>query len=231
MSTLLLRLAAPLQSWGLDSKFERRLTMREPTKSGVIGMLAAALGRSRDDDVSDLARLRFGVRVDQPGQLLRDYHTARGEKTNVYVTERYYLADAVFLAGFEGDEDTTAMLDEALNNPVYPLFLGRRSCPPEGRLSLGVRASSLELALVNEEWLAGSWFKSKKPDGFKATIIIDADKPGAIRRRDIPVSYSQKRRVFEFRYLSVQTIDIKSDVKNNIDASATDHDAWFELGG
>lgn len=44
MATLLLRLAAPLQAWGADSKFETRKTNREPTKSGVIGLLAAALG-------------------------------------------------------------------------------------------------------------------------------------------------------------------------------------------
>lgn len=44
MATLLLRLAAPLQSWGSDSKFETRKTGREPTKSGVVGLLAAALG-------------------------------------------------------------------------------------------------------------------------------------------------------------------------------------------
>lgn len=78
MATLLLRLAAPLQSWGADSKFEIRKTNREPTKSGVIGLLAAALGLARDDDqaLQRLNGLRFAVRVDQEGQLLRDYHTA-----------------------------------------------------------------------------------------------------------------------------------------------------------
>ena len=88
MSTLLLRLAAPMQAWGSDSRFEVRRTGREPTKSGVIGLLAAALGRSRADSVADLCRLRLGVRVDQEGRLLRDFHTAhQGEKT-AYVTER-----------------------------------------------------------------------------------------------------------------------------------------------
>ena len=76
MSTLLLRLAAPIQSWGNDSRFEVRRTGKEPTKSGVIGLLAAALGRSRADSLDDLCSLRFGVRVDQEGQLLRDFHTA-----------------------------------------------------------------------------------------------------------------------------------------------------------
>ena len=72
MATLLLRLAAPLQSWGSDSKFETRKTDREPTKSGVVGLLAAALGLRRDD-TEGLARLnglRFAVRADQEGSLL-----------------------------------------------------------------------------------------------------------------------------------------------------------------
>ena len=102
MATLLLRLAAPLQSWGSDSKFETRKTDREPTKSGVVGLLAAALGLRRDD-TEGLARLnglRFAVRADQEGSLLVDFHTAKSRDTS-YVTYRHYLQDAVFLAGIE----------------------------------------------------------------------------------------------------------------------------------
>ena len=102
MATLLLRLAAPLQAWGADSKFETRKTGREPTKSGVIGLLAAALGLRRDEREAllRLTGLRVGVRVEREGQLLVDYHTAKtqDEKTS-YVTYRHYLQDAVFLAG------------------------------------------------------------------------------------------------------------------------------------
>ena len=84
MATLLLRLAAPLQSWGSDSKFETRKTDREPTKSGVVGLLAAALGLRRDD-TEGLARLnglRFAVRADQEGSLLVDFHTAKSRDTS-----------------------------------------------------------------------------------------------------------------------------------------------------
>ena len=107
MATLLLRLAAPLQAWGADSKFETRKTGREPTKSGVIGLLAAALGLRRDEREAllRLTGLRFGVRVEREGQLLVDYHTAKtqDEKTS-YVTYRHYLQDAVFLAGIESED-------------------------------------------------------------------------------------------------------------------------------
>ena len=143
MATMLLRLAAPLQAWGADSKFETRKTAREPTKSGVIGLLAAALGLRRDETepLTRLVQLRFGVRVEREGQLLVDFHMARNEeKDRSYVTYRHYLEDAVFLVGLES-EDTALLqeLAEALTHPVFPLYLGRRACPPTLPLCLGLR--------------------------------------------------------------------------------------------
>lgn len=130
MATLLLRLAAPLQAWGADSKFETRKTGREPTKSGVIGLLAAALGLRRDEHEAllRLTGLRFGVRVEREGQLLVDYHTAKtqDEKTS-YVTYRHYLQDAVFLAGIEStDTALLQQLQQALQAEP-PLCPGRQS--------------------------------------------------------------------------------------------------------
>ncbi|MFI8105436.1 type I-E CRISPR-associated protein Cas5/CasD [Streptomyces sp. NPDC086023] len=72
---LLVRLAAPLQSWGAVSRFSRRDTHSRPTKSAVIGLCAAALGRDRTDPVDDLAEIVFGVRADHPGTPVRDYHS------------------------------------------------------------------------------------------------------------------------------------------------------------
>ena len=77
MTVLLLRLAGPLQSWGVKSRFTVRATELAPTKSGIIGMLAAAVGRRRTDPIEDLLSLRFGVRKDQPGRVIRDFNTAR----------------------------------------------------------------------------------------------------------------------------------------------------------
>lgn len=86
MSTLLMRFEAPMQSWGTQSRYTTRDTGLEPTKSGVVGLLCAALGRPRTADPSDLAALRMGVRVDRPGSMRSDYHTvggsaATGERT------------------------------------------------------------------------------------------------------------------------------------------------------
>lgn len=199
MATLLLRLAAPLQAWGSDSKFETRKTNREPTKSGVIGLLAAALGLRRDESeaLARLAQLRFGVRVEREGQLLVDYHIAKtqDQKTS-YVTYRHYLQDAVFLAGLEsGDEALLRELEAALRHPVYPLYLGRRSCPPTLPLCLGIRQGSL-LDVLRTEPMQG-----RKPETGKLRIVADADPadPAAVPRQDLPVSFSPVHRQYGFR--------------------------------
>lgn len=144
MSTLLLRLAAPLQSWGIDSKFDIRRTGREPSKSGVIGLICAALGIKRDDDemVSQLATLRFGVRVDKEGHFVRDFHMVRSKKGESYVTNRYYLADAEFLVGFESvDEELLKKIEYALLNQCFRYIWDEdRVRRPE------------DYALVSENW-------------------------------------------------------------------------------
>ncbi|MFJ5103810.1 type I-E CRISPR-associated protein Cas5/CasD [Streptomyces sp. NPDC088554] len=75
---LLIRLAGPLQSWGVSSRFAHRDTHSRPTKSGVIGLCAAALGLDREQPLGELATVLFGVRADRPGTPLRDYHTVGG---------------------------------------------------------------------------------------------------------------------------------------------------------
>ena len=130
-----------------------------PPRSSRGGKIAAALGRRRDEPLDDLRGLRFAVRVDQEGELLRDLHTAQNTKDN-YLTERYYLADAVFLAGLEsGDEEFLRKLDAALHAPAFPLFLGRRSCPPTPPLSLGVTSEPLEKALAAVPRQISEWMK------------------------------------------------------------------------
>lgn len=80
MNTLFLRLEGPLQAWGLRARWGERDTADAPTKSGLVGLLACALGLRRDDQelraIGDA--LRLGVRVDLPGTRLRDYHTTGG---------------------------------------------------------------------------------------------------------------------------------------------------------
>jgi len=205
VSTLLLRLAGPLQSWGDSSRFTRRETRSEPTKSGVLGLLAAAEGRRRTEAIADLARLRFGVRVDQPGRLTRDFQTAirwRDGKS-MPLSYRYYLADAVFVAAVEGDDALIQTLDEAIRRPVYPLYLGRRACPAEGRVSLGVVHDDLVTSLRDVEWQAAPWYRKTVGREVTLDLYVDAELSAESLEtdtvRDVPVSYSPVRREYTWR--------------------------------
>jgi CRISPR system Cascade subunit CasD len=147
MPTLLLRLIGPMQSWGTTSRFDERDTQLEPSKSGVVGLLACALGRDRSDSVDDLASLRMGVRVDREGVLMRDFQTATGvliaadgkpDRERTVVSPRFYLSDAAFLVGMEGED--IALLRQvrrALERPRWPLALGRKAFAPSVPVWLG----------------------------------------------------------------------------------------------
>ena len=221
MSTLLLRFAGPLQAWGADSRFDVRRTNREPTKSGVIGLIASALGLRRDAPLDELSRLRFGVRVDREGVLLRDLHTVRKDKNTSYMTTRYYLSDAVFLIGlYSDDEALMQRLEHAVRNPAHPLFLGRRSCPPEGRVCLGLRQMPLEEAFKSEPSLIPP--KPSKPDEPQRARIVLDDPRGTARLNDLPVSFSPYNRQYAYR--------AAREMWNTFPSNDA-HDPMLELGG
>jgi CRISPR system Cascade subunit CasD len=164
VSTLLLRLDGPLQSWGIGSRHGQRDTGLEPSKSGVIGLICAALGRPRSQPVDDLAALRMAVRVDHPGEVRTDYHTAGAggfrraddstERHNVILSRRVYLCDASFLVGLEGDRESLQEIDAALARPRWPLFLGRKACVPSApvRMPDGLSDAPLLQALIHAAW-------------------------------------------------------------------------------
>lgn len=236
MSTLLLRISAPLQAWGYESKFETRRTSREPTKSGVIGLLASALGRSRDESVQDLNELSFGVRVDHEGELLHDYHTVKLNESKTYVTHRYYLSDAVFLVGLESDnEELLQKLNNAVLSPAFPLFLGRRSCPPTLPLSLGIRECSLLEALQSEPWLISQYMqkKLKNRSNFKLRIITDSDPKDsrAVRQKDVAVSFDPRKRQYGYRPIVEHTPITMVNKNYEFPEYNTEHDVMAELTG
>ncbi|MGL5726614.1 MAG: type I-E CRISPR-associated protein Cas5/CasD [Plesiomonas sp.] len=157
MPTLLLRLQGPMQSWGTTSRFDERDTQLEPSKSGVLGLICAALGRDRSEPVDDLAGFTMGVRVDREGIVLRDYQTATGiinaagkvDMKRMVVSPRYYLSDAAFLVGLEGDGVLLAKIHLALKTPHWSLSLGRKGCLPSPPVYLldGLQDSDLLAAL------------------------------------------------------------------------------------
>ena len=134
--TLLLRLEGPMQSWGYRSRFDYRDTALEPTRSGVIGLICAAMGIAREENILRFDSIRMGVRVDKEGRPERDYHTAldvikaAGKGTDTVVSHRDYLADASFTVGLQSEDlHLLQNIADALQCPKWPLFLGRKAFP------------------------------------------------------------------------------------------------------
>lgn len=204
MNTLLLRLAGPMQSWGDSSRFTKRHTASQPTKSGVLGLLAAAQGRRRTDPIEDLAGLWFGVRVDQRGQLMRDFQTARtlDGRESMPLAMKYYLSDAAFVAAVSGPASLVAGLAEAVQAPRFPLYLGRRGCPPSRPVFLEVSRLSAPEALRSTPWQAADWYRAEQGREVHLELLTD-DLPDEEHPhelvRDLPLSYDPAGREYGWR--------------------------------
>lgn len=219
-NTLFLRLESPLQSWGENSQWSERRTAPEPTKSGIVGFLSCALGWNDDERIFDLSRsIRVGVRCDEPGTVapLKDYHTVGGGyrtpqlltaegkpkksagKPHTEPTSRYYLCDASFLVAIWADDPRLIVdLSEAVQNPRWPIFLGRKSCVPTRPPFDGMGDhASLETAL--EKHPARVLDRTQASQIVKRPrIVVECKAMEGVRRHDQLVSRSF--RLFEPRY-------------------------------
>jgi len=135
-----------MQSWGGPVAGNDRPSLDVPTKSGVIGLVAGALGIDRDE-VAPLAALHaafaLAVRVDRRGTPGVDYHTtlevptADGKvRKDAVISKRRYLYDAAFTALLVARNGAPPLeeIAEALRCPHFAPFLGRRACVPSGRV-------------------------------------------------------------------------------------------------
>lgn len=253
-----LRLAGPLQSWGVTSQFNRRETNTVPTKSGVVGLLAAAGGRRRGDPIEDLVDLRFGVRVDQPGTILRDYHTvsdfrgrglpvvevdAKGrQKRSQYTTKqtyRYYLQDAVFVAVLSGERALLEGLATAIRSPGFPLALGRRSCVPTQPIVLdsgggGLWKGGVDDVLATIPWQASGHHRREVERATggapEVRLAVSVDDPsGLYSTPDVPATFAHRERQFSTRRVGHSWVSIPSGFTTRTDAALA-HDPLALLG-
>jgi len=150
---LLFRLYGPMAAWGEVAVGETRPSSSHPSKSAVLGLVAAALGikREQEAELQSLANGNsFGVRVDAVGELLRDYHTAqvpperrkikyytRRDEINsdglyTILSSRDYRTDGCYSIALWQTSSDQISLENILNallQPKLPLYLGRKSCP------------------------------------------------------------------------------------------------------
>jgi len=221
---MLLWIEAPLQSWGVDSKFGRRDTLPFPTKSGVLGLVLCAMGASGAQHEL-LAKLSSGslqivsyvrsklssgdqarVKVSKE-PLLRDFHmvgsgyddkdiwqkllipkTSEGKPAvggGIKMTHRYYLQDACFAVVLEVPADMDASISEALQNPVYDVYFGRKNCVPTEKIFQGAF-----------ERIADAWQKAAALAQDKQLLedfrVLDGECEGNLMTlNDVPVQFGE----------------------------------------
>ena len=223
MKHLALYLRAPLQSWGASSKFGDRGTFDAPTRSGLTGLLAAACGVDKNDEARDrdwlarAARLSFEVVGFKRGDRMTDYHTVGARydkddpwqkrmiptkaedgkpKDNATVTHRDYLADSVFGAVLSGDDALVAEMAAALENPVWGVWLGRKSCIPTEPVLTGVFESAESARAALADRLRRSAERAGKTIGETTTAAFSVVEalPGETDETvlDVPVSFAKR---------------------------------------
>lgn len=234
---ILLWFEAPLQSWGSDSKFGRRDTLTFPTKSGVLGMVCAALGAGgpQQELLAEFAPLHQTVvsyirYLNRDGQLikqdreplLRDFHmvgsgyddrnpwasllipkTSEGKKAvggGTKMTYRYYLQDAAFAVALEVPSDRAESIAEALRNPTWDIYLGRKNCVPtdfvyRGKFEHGTAALEQAKAIAREK---------QRIEDFRVVqgIVGEGGADEVLTINDVPVQFGDAKR-YRDRQVSV----------------------------
>lgn len=218
---LLLWLEAPLQSWGSDSKFGRRDTQTFPTKSGVLGLICSALGAGGEQhallaEFAVLSQTAISyVRSKQTREpLLRDFHmvgsgyddqdpwmnllipkTSEGKKAvggGTKMTYRYYLQDAVFAVVLEVPADKAEIIAQALQNPAWDVYLGRKNCVPTDFIYRGIFGNSAT-ALEQASSIA---MEKQRIEDFRVLhgALDDSEADEVFTINDVPVQFGEDKR-------------------------------------
>ncbi len=240
MSVILLRLSAPMQAWGVQSRFGIRDTGLEPSKSGVLGLLCAALGKPRDENgaenqdlptLAELAKLRMSVRVLREGVPKVDYHTAtnfikgkngKTERKETILSSRHYLAGADFLVGLESDDaELLNRLNDAARRPRWQIFFGRKSFVPALPVAVDVFAGDLETVLQDERIWRDKTLGVPSGDAIVRFVIEPkGDEEATEVRQDVPLSFAARR--FTIRRVTTKFINLKNG--GNKDGNLSDED-------
>ncbi len=205
---LLFRLYGPLAAWGDIAVGEFRPSFAHPSKSAILGLIAASLGVRRDEEQVQrtLAEsYRFAVKIDAMGCLLRDYHTAqvpsaaKGEvhptrraelafnNLNTILSTRDYRGDSIYTVALWTGAKTIPyslnQLIDALKKPVFALYLGRKSCPP---------ALPLQPQLISAESLKGALEQASFQDAEFLGDVVLSDQASVYWEEDASTGYASQ---------------------------------------
>lgn len=233
MKTLTIKLSGPLQSYGNEATFSRRTSYHYPSKSAILGMVAAALGYRRDDPrIRELSQLQIAVRIDQPGRTMTDFQNVEYDQKHQKrsLSYRDYLQDAVFIVGIGGNDEKIEAIQHALHFPKFQLYLGRRANVPAGPLMTEIFDDLDPInVLKNYDWQAARWYQQRH-NQYMAKIISDAnlvsDAKFVTHIKDNIGSFDQNHRWHSYR--AITSIHVRL-VNKSYQKPDTNHDIFENI--
>ena len=194
-------LEGPLQSWGHSSRYGYRGTAPHPTRSGLTGIICAAMGldRGSDDEAEWLVKINamrltcYEVKKNtsyKAGRLV-DFHTISGPicangkiSRDNSITYREYIVDGKFVAVFEGGKEDLVRIGAALADPVWGIWLGRKCCIPSSRVFRGVAEDhdgAIKLAGLKDE-----------KEQLRSIVETESFDEGGCTIRDVPLNFDTR---------------------------------------
>lgn len=216
---LALHMEGPLQSWGFDSQYNRRNTGLMPTKSSIAGMCCAALGLPRGSDeernflesfvtvrMTAIAIPKKGAKNELPVRRLQDFQTVQNTRRasgainkDCVLTHRQYLTDSAFGVILEGENVILSEIAEALANPKWGIWLGRKTCIPSSPILAGFKGDwdNLQCLLKDSRDDALSLLVGEKNfESFTRQEEVANFVDGRDSLPDVPISFASERRMF-----------------------------------
>jgi len=201
----LFRLYGPMATWGDIAVGEERRTSDHPSKSAILGLVAAALGirRSEEEVHSSLSSgYSFAVLVNAPGVPVQDFHTIhapprsdikRGKyfltrkdelgigavRLSTIISRRDYLCDMVTtICLWQRAADVPFSMNDiknALISPAFVPYLGRKSCPVSMPLQAQVIEADSVMGAFNQAAFPAGDFFTGVKFPSEAGVYWDAD--------------------------------------------------------
>ncbi len=232
---LLLWLEGPFQSWGVNSKFNRRTTLEFPTRSGILGMLCCALGKGGTQTELLKKMSTFSLEVfsftkneqshlDAPNLMLRDFQVAGGgyDKKNLWenlmmpktangemptgttgakIIYKYYLQNKAFAVVLYNLQGMEVVLKNAISNPCWDIYLGRKNCIPTDYISRHEIFNSKEEALKEINVIAS------KKDLIEEFCVVEEELlnkdgyeyPETLNLTDVPLQFGEYKKYTDRR--------------------------------
>ncbi len=156
----------------------------------------------REPPLRDFQMVGSGYDDSDPWQSLLIPKTSEGKKAvggGTKMTYRYYLQDSVFAVALQAPEEQAESLADALQNPIWDLYLGRKNCVPTELIYQGAFDST------DAAWQQADQIAESKQRVLSYSVLDGENDDGeVITLNDVPLQFGPNKRYRDRRVTLVE---------------------------